>query len=123
MNMSSETQQQSSLSLAENVALLSLLSRAPAERRDNPRPSWADDQGVLSFDREAELAATIAFLSGVSDSPSHVVATCVEERSGGGIRVAVAMNRERPGSGDDVLARIKSGLERIFCHLANYGLS
>jgi hypothetical protein len=120
--MLSQTQHQSSVSFTENVALLSLLSRAPAEPQENPRPQWADDEDpnrVLSFDHEADLTRALAFIAGISDSPYHIVATCVEERLGGkGIRVVVAINKQRPGSGDDVLVRIKSGLEKLFRRLA-----
>ena len=113
VNMS-ETQRQSSVSFTESVALLSLLTRAPAEPRENPRPPWADDEDpdrVLSFDHEADLTRTLAFIAGI---PSHVVATCVEELGGRGIRVVVAINKERPGSGDAILAHIKIGLEKLF---------
>jgi hypothetical protein len=120
--MLSQTQHQSSVSFTENITLLSLLSRAPAEPQGNPRPQWADDEDpsrVLSFDHEVDLTRALAFIAGISDSPSHVVAACVEERLGGrGIRVVVAINKERPGSGNDVLVRIKSGLEKLFRRLA-----
>jgi hypothetical protein len=123
--MLSQTQHQSFVSFTENIALLSLLSRAPAEPQENPRPQWADDENrnrALSFDHEADLTRALAFVAGISDSPSHVVATCVEERRGGkGIRVVVAINKEHPGSGNDILDRIKSGLEKLFRRLACAG--
>ncbi|KAK4132321.1 hypothetical protein BT67DRAFT_425741, partial [Trichocladium antarcticum] len=116
-----EEQHRLSLSFAENVALLSLLRRAPTAPQANPRTSSADrDQGrVLSFEREASLTNTFAFLSGISDDPAHVVATCVEELPRGhGIRVVVAINKVGPDRGNTVLARIKKGLEEIFSHLS-----
>ena len=120
--------QRLSLSFTENVALLSLLRRAPTASQANPRTSSTDrDQGrVLSFEREASLTNTLAFLSGISDDPAHVVATCVEELpSGNGIRVVVAINKVGADRGNKVLARIKNGLEEIFRHLsrANNGMS
>jgi len=121
--MLSEGQPQSSLLFAENVALLSLLSRAATDPRDNTLASSADYEPphqVLSPERETDLTNTLAFLSGVSDNPSHVVAICVEEPSDQkGIRVLVAINKERPESGNDILNLIKSGIERIFRRLAS----
>ncbi|KAK4157848.1 hypothetical protein C8A00DRAFT_11349 [Chaetomidium leptoderma] len=121
--MLSETQPPPSQLLAESAALLSLLSRIITDPRDNRREPSVPDQDsgrLLPFEREADLAGTFAFLSGISDKPSHVVATCIEELSSGrGIRVVVAVNKEHPKSGDGILARIKSGLERIFRCLAD----
>lgn len=119
--MVSETQRRQNLFLAENAALLSLLSKAPIASQSNPRTAIAgpDPTRLLSFERESSLTNTLAFLSGISDDPSHVVATCVEELPrGNGIRVVVAINKMHPSSGNDVLARIKSGLEEIFRRLA-----
>ncbi|KAK3904626.1 hypothetical protein C8A05DRAFT_13526 [Staphylotrichum tortipilum] len=121
--MLSQAQSRQRLCFTENAALLSRLSEAPAASHANPWPTTLSDQDhdrVLSREREADLTATLAYLSGISDNPSHVVATCVEELSGGrGIRVVVAVNKECPSSGNDILARIKSGLERIFSCLAS----
>lgn len=121
--MLSEARLEPSFLFAENVALLSLLSRAATEPRVNTRAVSADQESphqVLSLERETDLTSTLAFLCGISDNPSHVVATCVEEPSDGkGIRVLVAINKERPGAGNDVLNRIKCGLEAIFRRLAH----
>ncbi|KAL2016531.1 hypothetical protein VTK56DRAFT_3425 [Thermocarpiscus australiensis] len=122
MDMPSNAHCRESLSLAENVALLSLLRRAPDPPQTNQRTLLAVNQDsgrVLSFEREASLTNTLAFLSGISDDPSHVVATCVEELpSGKGIRAIVAINKLGPESGDQVLMRIKIGLEKIFDRLS-----
>ncbi|KAK3310676.1 uncharacterized protein B0T15DRAFT_489337 [Chaetomium strumarium] len=100
-----------SLFLAENIALLSLLSAAPTAPHLNP----VDDQ----LTHEVHVTNTIAYISGISDDPSHVVAACVEGlASGSGIRVVVAINKERQASNKEVLARIKKGLDQIFGHLA-----
>ena len=73
----------------------------------------------MSFKHEVGLTKTLAFLSGISDNPAHVVAVCVEElTSGSGIRVVVAVNKKNPGSGSGILMRIKDGLERIFSQLS-----
>jgi len=121
--MLSERQSRQSLSFTENVALLRQLSEAPSTSHANPWPTTLSDQDeerVLSRECEADLTGTLAYLCGISDNPSHVVATCVEELSGGrGLRVVVAVNKESPSSGNDILARIKGGLEKIFSRLAS----
>ncbi len=121
--MLSERQSRQILSFTENVALLSQLSKAPSTSHVNPWPTTLSGQHpdrVLSRERETDLAATLAYICGISDDPSHVVATCVEELSGGrGLRVVVAVNKEHAISGDDILVRIKSGLEKIFSCLTN----
>lgn len=121
--MLSERQSRQSLSFTENIALLRQLSEAPSASHANPWPTTLSDQDeerVLSREREADLTGTLAYLCGISDNPSHVVATCVEELSGGrGLRVVVAVNKESPSSGNDILARIKGGLEKIFSRLAS----
>lgn len=108
--------------LAENIALLSLFSRAPIAPQANPQipGGFKEDAGrLLQFEQEERLAGTLAFLSGVSDDPSHVIALCTEELADGkGIRIVVAINKKGPESGDCVLERIKKGLENIFGHLS-----
>ncbi|KAK4240779.1 hypothetical protein C8A03DRAFT_12882 [Achaetomium macrosporum] len=114
--MLSKKQRTQTLSLAENVALLSLLCGAPTAPNTNPWPTAVDNH---SFADEVRLTSTIAYLSGISDDPSHVVAVCVEGlTSGREIRVVIAVNKEHPVSGNDVLARIKNGLDEVFGHLA-----
>ncbi|KAK4105892.1 hypothetical protein N658DRAFT_136998 [Parathielavia hyrcaniae] len=119
--MVSKKQRRQILSLAENTALLSLLRRAPTAAYVNePSPSLLDDSGrILSSKTEVGAANAFAYLCGVSDDPNHVIALCVEELTDKrGIRVVVAINRERPASGDDILERIKHGLEQLLGHLS-----
>ncbi|KAK4116494.1 hypothetical protein N656DRAFT_692707, partial [Canariomyces notabilis] len=105
---------------AENIALLSILSRAPTPSQGNPRPSTEKDAGrLLSFRQEQRLAEVLAFISGISDDPTRVVALCVEELAiGKGIRVVIAINKTGPESGSDILQRIQNGLKNLFSHLA-----
>lgn len=116
--MLSEAQRALSLAFAENVALLSLLCQAPTAHRVNVRPPsmCSQDPGrVLSFEQETKLTSTLAFLCGISDSPAHVLATCVEELpSREGIRVVVAVNKKATDSGRRVLDRVKEGLGGLF---------
>ncbi|KAK0733954.1 hypothetical protein B0T26DRAFT_46153 [Lasiosphaeria miniovina] len=116
--MSAEPQPNILLDFAENVALLSLLKQLRSPPKVN-KPASAiarlDSRRTLSFARESSLAGVLALISGISNNPDHVVATCIEERpDGGGMRVLLAVNKRSPMSGDDVLARIKNGLETIF---------
>lgn len=109
---------------SQNIALLSLLTRNPTSLKVNtcaPRISGGKQIRVLSFERESHLAEALAFISGISDKPDHVVAICIEELSGvGGLRVLVAVNRSTHANTTDkqILGRIKSGLEGVFRVLA-----
>ncbi len=119
--MLSETQRRQNISFAENVALLYPLCRSPDVPHANPWPAGLVNQDsgrALSFKNEVSLAKTLAFLSGISDDPARVVAVCVEELSGSGIRVVVAVNKKNPRSGNDILMRIKNGLEGVFGQLS-----
>ncbi|KAK4165777.1 hypothetical protein QBC43DRAFT_207925 [Cladorrhinum sp. PSN259] len=115
------------LSTVENIALLSLLNRTPTLPGDNVRQishSKQDVSRILSFDCEISLTSTLAFLSGVSDDPGHVVAVCVEELiDSSGLRVLVAINKKNPESGIGVLGRIEEGLGKIFGYLSRAGCS
>ncbi|GAB1310820.1 hypothetical protein MFIFM68171_01030 [Madurella fahalii] len=120
--MTSTTLSRSAELLAENVAILSLFSRAPIAPQANPRiPALLkrDAGRLLQFEQEERLTGTLAFISGVSDDPCHVIALCVEELVGGdGVRIVVAINKKTPEAGTGILERIKKGLENIFGHLS-----
>jgi hypothetical protein len=114
--MLSKKQRAQSLYLVENVALLSMLCGAPTAPSTNP---WPTEENDRSFADEVRLTSTIAYLSGISDDPSHVVAACVEGLTNGSkIRVVVAINKANPDSGTGVLGRIETGLDKVFGHLA-----
>ncbi|KXX78698.1 Protein arginine N-methyltransferase 2 [Madurella mycetomatis] len=104
------------------LPVCTFLGRAPIAPQANPRiPGLlkGDAERLLQFEQEERLAGTLAFLSGVSDDPSHVIALCIEELTGGkGVRIVVAINKKGPDAGNDVLERIKKGLENIFSHLS-----
>ena len=107
-----------SLACTENIALLSLLSEVPSDplvNQPDSRISARTYGRALSFRRKLRLSNSIALISGVSDDPNHVVAICLEEfPDQAGIRILVAINKEKHASGDKVLHRIKHGLEKIF---------
>src|SRR5438105_15930970 len=106
---------------AENINLLSLLDQNPGTPGAN-QPALVEAEissRTLSFERESCLSRAIAFLAGVSDDATHVVAVCIEELPGmNGLRVLIAINKENVHSGDVVLGSIKKGLEGVFRLLA-----
>ncbi|KAH6619505.1 hypothetical protein B0J18DRAFT_246769 [Chaetomium sp. MPI-SDFR-AT-0129] len=112
--------------LAENAALLYQLRPSPTPQHVNKRPAWAANQDsgrFLSFDQELDLTSALAFICGISDDPSHVVATCVEEIGGWrgekkGIRAVVAINANNPQSAIGTLTKVKNGLEAVFVQLS-----
>lgn len=114
--------QQQRLRCVEDIALLSLLRPSPTCANENPWPvavSVEDPARLLSREAELNLSRVLAFLSSISDDPAHVVAVCLEElANGNGVRVVVAINKQSPAAADDVLHRIKVGLEVILGHLA-----
>ncbi|CAP60381.1 uncharacterized protein PODANS_1_6800 [Podospora anserina S mat+] len=120
--MLSKKQRQRELACAEDISLLSILSPPSYSLLVNKPPflkSQPDSSRVLPFETEVSLASTLAFLSGISDDPSHVVAASVEELgNGNGICVRVAINKDHAGGGDDVLERIQDGLQRVLKCLA-----
>jgi hypothetical protein len=101
---------------AENVALLSLIEPVPELPSSDPTlcVSRADDQSrVLSIERESYLTNGLAFLAGISDRSGHVVALCVEERPGG-LRVVIAINREKPRDERVILNKVREGFQEVF---------
>lgn len=105
---------------SQNIALLFVLTKNPIPPTVNECPDSILKQTkghTLSFKRESHLAEAVAFISGISDNPDHVVATCLEELSGdGGLRVLVAINRSTPENPTDrrILGQITTGLEGVF---------
>lgn len=109
---------------AEDIVLLSMLSKVPGQVREfSPQPI-TESQEVrenrsLSFEQESQLATTFAFLSGITDDSEHVTAVCIEEvPSTQGCKILVAINKATPGSRDNLLQRIEEGFEGILRNLA-----
>ena len=98
--------------LAENIALLRLLSNVPEPPTLNTPPVdlLADNSGDrrLKFKKECDLVDNLAFISAVSDDPEKVTAVCIEEhRDHRGMTVVLAVNKGN-------LSSVKEGFERIF---------
>jgi hypothetical protein len=106
----------------ENIVLLSLLSEVPGDPHVNPKTrtfTEASSRG-FSFERELSLSDSIALIAGISGHANHVVASCIEELPNqAGMRILLAINKDKPESGDDVLHCIRLGLQNIFSLLAH----
>ncbi|KAF8851658.1 hypothetical protein BDZ45DRAFT_750438 [Acephala macrosclerotiorum] len=101
---------------AENIALLYLLHSVPDPPSHNPIDDLPIRQSgySLSFERERNLAGTLAFLSNLKDGPEHIPAVCVEEAPKSAfLNVLLAVNKASPKDGEQVLQNIKLGFERI----------
>lgn len=105
--------------LGENITLLSLLAKkVPSPPSSNPivpSQSRGSSTRSFSFNRECILASSLAFLTRLSDQPNDVIALALEEVSSPrAIKVVIAINKQEPGDGEDVLDGIKLGFETIF---------
>jgi OTT_1508-like deaminase len=89
--------------LAEDIALLNMLTREPGRPSKNPLPissqSFADDNKQnpcnreLTFKYERDIVDSLSFLSATTSDPDKVMALCVEESHGReGILIRVAAN-------------------------------
>lgn len=106
---------------AENVALLHLLHTVPNLPSRNPidLPKSRQEDYTLSLLRERSLTGMLAFLSNLKDGPEHIPAVCVQESpKSKSLNVLIAVNKENPGDGKEVLQKIKLGFERIFALLS-----
>lgn len=109
--------------LAENIALLSLLSPKSEYLKYNPVPETFRDEAVtsdgcrvLSFKHEQQTAKAFAILLSVSDDPKTVGAVCIEEgldRESLVIRTAVnSGSQESRKSVFRAIARTLQGVSR-----------
>lgn len=109
---------------AENILLLDILSRSLPTTETSIRPFKARSKGKaestrqLSYEQEDRLVKQLAFLSSISDDPSHVMAVCVQEiPQQRGCAILLAVNKACPDSAQDVLDRARRGLQRVFNRL------
>lgn len=109
---------------AENVALLDILSRSlPIIATPIPAPKArskgnAESTRQLSWEQEDMLVKGLAFLSGVSDSPNHIMAVCIQELpKQGGCEIILAVNKTAPDSAQGVLEKAQRGLQLVLGRL------
>jgi hypothetical protein len=73
------------LTIAENITLLSLLTRVPKAPAQNPAVGGLEHNSqkgrTLTFERERDIVDNLAFLSTASDNPEKVTAICIEEHT------------------------------------------
>lgn len=106
---------------AENVAVLDLLSRS-FPTTGTPGPVWVprseaqeEPARQLSYEQEDRLVKELAFLSGISDNPNHIMAVCVQEfPEQRRCEVILAINKRSTGCAREVLEKARRGLQRIF---------
>jgi hypothetical protein len=111
----------SAITRAESIALLHLLHAVPTRPSSNPTDSLPiRPKGyTLPFERERNLAGTLAYLSSTKDDPDHIPAVCVEEiPKSASLSVLLAVNKVKRGDGNQVLQGLKQGFERIFTALS-----
>lgn len=125
-----------SLSCSENIALFHLLHAGrgkdgvlskdsvpalPSVNLVEALPNHRDEY-ILSLERERSLASALAYISNIDDDPNHIPAVCIEEdhrpRDKSSLRIMLAVNRSGRKDGDEMLQRIKIGLERIFAEIS-----
>lgn len=109
---------------AEIVALLDILSRklptaatlvqVPEDLSENTPESTRQ----MSYEQEDRLVKELAFLSGISDNPNHIMAVCIQEfPKEGGCGILLAVNKSSPDTADPVLEKAQRGFQRIFDRL------
>lgn len=109
------------LRCVENVALLDRLTHSLP--RTEPHITAAKAQfksnnestRQLTFEQEDRLVKQLAFLSGISDDPNHIMAVCIQELPAqNGCEILVAVNKGSPDSAHLVLEKAQRGLQHIF---------
>ncbi|KAI0968918.1 hypothetical protein F4678DRAFT_441946 [Xylaria arbuscula] len=95
--MSTEAQSRVAVKCAENIGLLYLLHRVPAQPSSNPVTAIQSKAAghALPFDIERILVSTLAFLANIDDDPDDIPAVCLQETTqDGGLNVLLAVNRK-----------------------------
>jgi hypothetical protein len=105
------------ITCSENVALLYLLHSVPTQPSSNPIKNelFRRNGYYLPFERELSLISTLAFLSSINDDSEHIPAVCVQQSAKPAhLSVLLAVNKTKPGDGNQILQKVKEGFERIF---------
>lgn len=105
------------LAIAENIALLSLLTRIPEAPAQNSAVGDLECSGqkgrTLTFERERDIVDNLAFLSAASDNPEEVTAICIEEYANAcGCTVRIAVNKGSLSTVEEGFRGISSILEK-----------
>lgn len=115
--MASNANSTTATACAENISLLHLLHPVPRLPSKNEVSQQAIWSGVysLSLEEERSLVGHLAFLSNTHDNVNYVPAICVrEDRETQRLEVLVAINRLEKDDGNQIIAEIRQGFERIF---------
>ncbi|KAI0897286.1 hypothetical protein F4806DRAFT_507802 [Annulohypoxylon nitens] len=102
---------------AERIAALHFLHHVPVDPSSNP-VTTVQSRSVgytLPFEKERDLASTLAFLALFKDDNNHIPAICIEEDPDAAyINVLLAVNKLRYDSGQQMLADLKNSFDEIF---------
>ncbi|KAI1212745.1 uncharacterized protein F4807DRAFT_348347 [Annulohypoxylon truncatum] len=102
---------------AEWIAALHFLHHVPVNPSSNPVTTIQTRSAgyTLPFEKERDLASTLAFLAFRNDDNNHIPAVCVEEGPNAAhINVLLAVNKLEYSSGRQVLEGLKKSFDGIF---------
>ncbi len=105
---------------AESIAFRSLLKLAPEPKPMDIPPAvdtggHQGDPRFLTFKEELQVVQSIAFIMSISNSPSHILATAVEQLlPTSSLRVYVAINKRGAHSNNGTIQVVREGLVRLF---------
>ncbi|KAI1309578.1 hypothetical protein F5Y03DRAFT_348043 [Xylaria venustula] len=123
--MSTKTQSRVAVKCAENIGLLYLLHRVPAQPSANTIAEIHSKAigHSLPFDTERRLVNTLAFLANIDDDPDNIPAVCLEEKTQNrGLTVLLAVNRKGLTiRWKKYASDIKTGFDKIIAALRRGG--
>ncbi|KAI1442780.1 hypothetical protein F5Y02DRAFT_238571 [Annulohypoxylon stygium] len=102
---------------AERIAALHFLHHVPVDPSTNPVTTVQSRTAgyTLPFEKERDLASTLAFLALFKDDNNHIPAVCIEEGPNAAyINVLLAVNKLGYDGGQQMLADLKNSFDGIF---------
>ncbi|OTB01829.1 hypothetical protein M426DRAFT_265560 [Hypoxylon sp. CI-4A] len=106
---------------AESIATLHFLHHVPAKPSSNPVTNIHSRSAgyTLTFEKERDLAGTLAFLAYPKHGIDHIPAVCIEEDSSSTyLNILIAVNKSSQHDGQQLLERLKGEFDEIFSILA-----
>jgi hypothetical protein len=111
-----------SIVCAENISLLFLLHSVPSVPKATPiRKDQTNEAGYsLPFEKERELASTLAFLSSIREDPNRIPALCIENVPDVcALKVHIAVNKSSFDDGNTDLSEMNRALSEILSQLTD----
>ncbi|KAI1092784.1 hypothetical protein F5B19DRAFT_183311 [Rostrohypoxylon terebratum] len=115
--MAITTRRDPAIVCAERIAALHFLHHIPVNPSSNPVTTAQNRSAgyTLPFEKERELASTLAFLALFKDDNNHIPAVCIEEDPGAAhINVLLAVNKLKYDDGQQMLEDLKKSFDGIF---------